>query len=235
MLLYVMDMIESKGMLVLASNSPRREELLMLTGWSFRVLAKPVDEKVLPEDEPDIYVERTATRKAEAAVEALAFRPGGERVVIACDTAVYDGRRILGKPVDREDAVEMLRNLRGRIHQVYSGLVVIDLLDGSAYKDTCITEVPMREYSEDEMMDYISSGDPMDKAGAYAIQHNQFCPVIDLSGCYANVMGLPLCHLTRLMVNLNIMPEITVPEACQAYLKYNCQIFQSIMETEMRS
>lgn len=227
-------MIESTGMLVLASNSPRRKELLMLTGWSFQIMANPVDEKVLPEEKPEIYVERIATMKAEAALDALTSNLWMESLVIACDTAVYDGKSILGKPIDRDDAIEMLMNLRGRIHQVYSGLVVINLLDRSAHKDTCITDVPMREYSEDEMMDYISSGDPMDKAGAYAIQHHQFRPVSDLSGCYANVMGLPLCHLTRMLINLEIVPESNVPEVCQAYLKYKCQIFQSILDDVIR-
>ncbi len=161
-----------------------------------------VDESLLPGELPQVYVRRLAEMKARAVLSRVEQSPREALlqrfVVIAADTAVVDGTDILGKPEDAAEAEAMLRSLRGRIHQVYTGLAAL-AVGGRLLNDICVSEVVMRDYSDAEMMAYIASGDPLDKAGAYAIQHAGFRPVERLQGCYANVMGLPLCHLVRLL------------------------------------
>jgi MAF protein len=140
-----------------------------------------------------------------------------------------DGDDILGKPVDRRDAKRILRQLRGHIHQVYSAVAVLRAADGQLWTDVCQTDVPMRIYLDEEIESYVASGDPMDKAGAYAIQHRKFCPVENIQGCYANVVGLPLCHLTRVMRKMNIHPMNDIPDKCQTMLHYECSVYESYL------
>lgn len=212
-------------MLILASNSPRRKQLLTLGGRTFAVVAAEVDERLKLGEEPLAYVLRLAETKARAIVS----KASPEDVVIAADTTVVDGENILGKPVDEIEADSMLRRLRGRTHQVYTALAVLRVLDDLLLTDWCCTDVPMRQYSDDEMKAYISTGDPLDKAGAYAIQHTGFNPVENLHGCFANVMGLPLCHLTRTLIKLGIELEADIPQACQLSLQYECPIHSQVL------
>jgi MAF protein len=225
-------------MLVLASNSPRRRQLIALGGWEFTVFPAQVDESVYPLEEPGDYVRRLALSKAKSVSASLGGSISSETIIVAADTAVVnpldaeaalDGFEILGKPADARQAAQMLKSLRGRIHQVYTALVVFRLDDGVLLDDLCITDVPMRDYSDEEMIVYIESGDPFDKAGAYAIQHSGFRPVQNLHGCYANVMGLPLCHLTRLLERLGVPATRNVPRSCQENLDYSCPVFQHIL------
>jgi nucleoside triphosphate pyrophosphatase len=211
--------------LVLASNSPRRKQLLALGGWTFTVLPAEVDESPLPGEEPQAYVLRLAREKARYVAEIST----PEATIIASDTTVVEGGDILGKPADAQQAEEMLRRLRGHRHQVFTGLAVLRMADGTMLTDCCITDVPMRNYSDEEMLAYIATGDPLDKAGAYAIQHPGFAPVRSLSGCYANVVGLPLCHLVRTLDKLDIHPISSVPQACQASLQYSCPISHLVL------
>ena len=221
--------------LVLASNSPRRRQLLALGGWEFVVLPVDVDENPLPGEEPLDYVLRLAGDKGRAAAgKVIATSEKQEDfIVIAADTTVVDGKTILGKPVDEVEAENMLRNLRGRVHQVYTALAVIRLSDGAMLTDWCATDVPMRHYSDAEMFAYIHSGDPMDKAGAYAIQHAGFHPVDALQGCFANVMGLPLCHLARTLAQIGAPPPVDIARACQTEIDYNCPIFERVLQREI--
>lgn len=214
--------------LVLASNSPRRRALLALGGWPFEVAVPGVDERCLPGEAPEAYVRRLAGTKARAA--ASEARNGA--VVIAADTIVADGDELLGKPVDERDAARMLRQLRGRTHQVYTGLAVLRARDGRTLSEVCRTDVPMRAYSEAEIESYVRGGDPLDKAGAYAIQHPGFRPVQGLAGCYASVMGLPLCHLTRLLGTLDLPAPGDVARACQDELAYDCPVSAAILRGE---
>jgi MAF protein len=211
---------------VLASNSPRRRELLALGGWTFSVRPADVDETPLPGETPGTYVLRLAESKAKAC--ALTAAPG--EVIVAADTTVAIDGRILGKPRDAAEAVEMLRLLCGRRHQVHTGIGVKkgDVL----LTDLCTTDVPMRSYSADEIMAYVATGDPLDKAGAYAIQHAGFHPVENLSGCFASVMGLPLCHLLRLLRRVDVLPAADVPGGCQATLAYKCPITDAVLRGE---
>jgi septum formation protein len=243
-------------MLILASNSPRRRQLLSLGSWPFSVLPAEIDESVHPGEAPDAYVTRLAQSKARAALAVLRqaalpeARGSVPQLIIAADTAVVDWTAgepgtdenmargeptkgsfaILGKPVDFKDAERMLRRLRGRSHWVYTGLAALRLKDDRLLSEVCISEVPMRQYSDEEMLAYIASGDPMDKAGAYAIQHAGFKPVETLQGCYANVMGLPVCHLTRLLAEFGIPAQADVPRSCQQMLGYSCSVYRQILQ-----
>jgi len=214
--------------LVLASNSPRRRELLALGGWKFESTSPEVDESQHPGEEPGAYVLRLAESKALACFAAA----NPDSIIIAADTTVVDGKTILGKPGNAAEAVEMLRKLRGRTHQVYTGIAVIQKSGGNLGRDLCVTQVPMRDYDDREIDDYVTSGDPLDKAGAYGIQHPQFHPVEKLTGCYASVMGLPLCHLTRTLRPFGIAPLKDIAAECQSWLNYACPIFARVLQGE---
>lgn len=212
--------------LILASNSPRRRQLLALGGWDFTPVSVEVDEDPLPGESPLEYVVRLAAEKAGAAASLV----GLDAIVIGSDTTVVQGGEILGKPRDAAEAESMLRRLRGRVHQVYTALAVIRRLDGLILTDYCLTDVVMRDYTDNEMRVYVQSGDPLDKAGAYAIQHAGFHPVKNIQGCFANVMGLPLCHLARILGQLGIKPRQDIPLVCQSTLDYKCSLSPLILQ-----
>jgi len=214
--------------LVLASNSPRRKEMLALGGWTFQVLPAEIDERPWSQEPPRQYVLRMAETKARQ----IASQIGKECVVIGADTIVVDGEMILGKPIDSSEARNMLIRLRNKIHQVYTAIAIINTKDDQFWTDICITDVPMRNYSDQEMEDYIATGDPLDKAGAYAIQHPGFHPVTSLSGCYATVVGLPLCHLTRTLAKSGVPPLTDVPGECMKTLQYDCHISSRVLAWE---
>jgi septum formation protein len=167
--------------------------------------------------------------------KASAVGAGGTRmppyVVIAADTTVSLDGVPLGKPADEADAGRMLRALRGRTHQVHTAITLLDTArrTGQMLSDLATTDVPMRNYGDDEIAAYIASGDPLDKAGAYAVQHDGFHPVAEMRGCFANVMGLPLCHLARTLRALGIEPPADVPTACQSHIRYECPVFAAIL------
>ena len=220
-------MLESSPVnLILASNSPRRRQLIALTGWNFIVSVADVDESTRENESPAKYVLRLAETKARA----VTAQP--HQVILAADTAVVDGPDILGKPKDDADAARMLTQLRGRTHQVYTGIALLRMSDGLLLKDIGVTDVPMRNYSDEEVRAYVATGDPLDKAGAYAIQHAQFSPVASMDGCYASVMGLPLCHVVRLMKKMGVEPSANVPVNCQTLLEYECPVFGSILSQQ---
>jgi septum formation protein len=219
--------------MLLASNSPRRRRLLALGGWEFDTTSSDIDESLLPGEEPAAYVVRLARGKALASGDRADHAPAhgiSGRLVVGADTTVVIDGEILGKPADDVEATAMLRRLRGRAHQVYTGIAVLDTATGNLQTDLCVTDVPMRAYGDEEIRAYVNTGDPLDKAGAYAIQHPGFQPVADMAGCYASVMGLPLCHLTRLFREFDLGPAADVPGACQAFLAYDCPVSASILE-----
>ncbi len=195
----------------------------------FHTLPANVDESQRSGEAPDIYVLRLAESKARA----CAGTAHADLVILAADTAVADEKTILGKPKDMAEAVQMLHKLRGHTHQVYTGIAVLRLSDKVLVTDLCVTDVPMRDYTDSEIAAYVATGDPLDKAGAYAIQNTGFHPVESLHGCYASVMGLPLCHLTRSLRKLGIAPRTEIVEACQSSLKYACPISSAVLRGEM--
>ena len=215
--------------IVLASNSPRRRQLLAQTGLSFTVSVADIDESVIANESPADYVLRLAETKARR----IASGTKPDRIVLAADTTVVDGRDILGKPADAAEAFAMLTQLRGRTHQVYTGIALLRVSDNFILTDLCVTDVPMRNYTDEEIRAYIDTGDPFDKAGAYAIQHAEFHPVETLSGCFASVMGLPLCHVTRLLRKMDVNPSADVPMNCQKYLEYDCPVYEGILNGNM--
>ncbi len=223
--------MNEKKVLVLASNSPRRRQLLALGNWDFKVIAADVDETQLDGETPRDYVLRLAQAKALATQP----RAESEAVIIGSDTTVVVDDSILGKPVNEEDAERMLKQLRGRKHQVYTGIALYRVRDGKMLTELSITDVPMRNYSDAEIRAYINSGDPMDKAGAYAIQHPEFQPVHSMQGCYAGVMGLSMCHVLRALKKFEISPAADVPAACQTLLNYHCQVSSAILRGESPS
>jgi nucleoside triphosphate pyrophosphatase len=221
--------VSEKNSLVLASNSPRRQQLLALGGWDFDVLVADVDESQRPGEAPDDYVLRLAKTKAHKSAEETDV----DAVVIAADTTVVDAGEILGKPLDNQDAVRMLKRLRGHTHQVYTGLALLRVSDGYTLSDLSVTDVLMRAYSDEEIDAYVQTGDPLDKAGAYAIQHPRFQPVENLDGCFASVMGLPLCRLAYLLQQFDITPGTPVGIRCQAELRYDCPVSSAVLHGEL--
>lgn len=191
----------------------------------FDAAVSNTDESRHADERPDAYVLRLAEAKARAALPAAR----AEHIIIGADTTVADGDDILGKPRDMAEAIVMLKQLRGHTHQVYTGIAALRVADLELAADFCVTDVPMRSYSDEEMESYASSGDPLDKAGAYAIQHPRFQPVENMQGCYASVMGLPLCHLTRLLARFDISPLTDIPTSCQTMLNYSCAVWRVIL------
>jgi MAF protein len=221
--------VSKKNILILASNSPRRKQLLSLGGWAYKFAVADVDESLHPGEGPGDYVLRLAEAKARKSAEMAAH----DSVVIAADTAVVDDGDILGKPMDEEDATRMIKRLRGHTHQVYTGLALLRVSDSKILTDLTITDVPMRNYSDEEIDAYVQTGNPLDKAGAYAIQHQGFNPVEKMMGCYASVMGLPLCRLTYLLQKFDISPEAAAGTRCQTKLQYDCPVSEAILRGEL--
>ncbi len=206
-------------------SSPRRKALIHLLGISWDVWAAAVDESSVSHSNPAVDVIETARIKAEA----VAGEAPRNSLIVGADTTVALDGQMLNKPADAADARQMLQQLRGRVHQVYTGIVAINNQTGRQITDVAIVDVPMRKYTNIEIEKYVASGDPMDKAGAYAIQNLEFRPVVSLAGCYAGVMGLPLCHLTRALHRLGIDITVDVALACQRQHHYDCPIHRMIL------
>ncbi len=218
----------SKRSLILASQSPRRRELLTIAGYTFTTTTADIDETPRPDEAPTDYTLRVSREKAEAVRQTITKGA----VIITSDTTVVHENDLLGKPLTREDAWETLRRLRGQHHYVYTAITVWDTATDEIYQDLAATKLRMRDYTDAEIQAYIETGDPFDKAGSYAIQHNEFAPVAALSGCYANVVGLPLCHLTRTLRKLGIEPNTNVPQACINANQINCTVFDEILDQQ---
>ncbi|MDM8348246.1 Maf family protein [Pseudomonas sp. sp1636] len=186
--------------LYLASGSPRRSELLTQIGVPFITQSVPVDENPLPEESPCAYVERLARAKAQAGLAALADRR--DAVVLGADTAVILDGRILGKPLDRDEALATLSALSGREHQVLTAVALASSVKISAR--VVSSRVSFRLLSRDEIEAYWATGEPRDKAGSYAIQGLAAVFVSQLQGSYSAVVGLPLCETAELLTEFAI-------------------------------
>lgn len=186
--------------LLLASASPRRHELLARLGIEFEVRVADLDETPLPGEEPRAYVARLAEAKARAVADVA---PEPAVVVIGADTAVVVDGHLLGKPVDDADAARMLRLLSGRTHQVLTGVAVAVAGSGAASSeaavDVAVTDVTFTSMSDADIAWYVASGEPADKAGAYAVQGRGAVFVTSISGSPDNVIGLPLALTRRLL------------------------------------
>lgn len=191
--------------MILASQSPRRRELLFEAGFDLDIRPADIDEARLPGESPVELVARLAAEKAGAARAALDASPA-DGLLVAADTIVWMGDEALGKPEGPEDAVRMLRELSGRTHHVSTGVCVLRLAaDGSeaaraSFVET--TDVTFWELTDAEIAAYVSTGEPLDKAGAYGIQGAGRLLVERIDGDYANVVGLPVARLVREVTRL---------------------------------
>lgn len=189
--------------LILASASPRRAEILHSAGLPFTVLSSAVDETPIPGESARKMVQRLALAKAELA----AARAVGPAIIIAADTVVTLDGMMLGKPRTTEDARQMLEKLSGRTHSVITGVAMIRLPDVERLEFLETTHVHFGALDEEEIVRYLSSGEPFDKAGAYAIQGRAGRYIPRIEGCYYNVVGLPLARLCNALAELGWSEE----------------------------
>ncbi|WP_273324843.1 Maf family protein [Vallitalea guaymasensis] len=186
--------------IILASKSPRRKELLERLNLDFDIKVSQVDEDSFEQDIPWKFVEKLAYEKANS-VSKLA---DNDSLVIGCDTVVVYEDKILGKPRDTGQAREYLEKLSGKKHLVYSGIAILDKNSDENYISHEVTEVYMKELNEEEITCYISTGEPLDKAGAYGIQGVGSILIEKINGDYYNVMGLPLNKLYKGLSKLGV-------------------------------
>ncbi|MGQ9569029.1 MAG: Maf family protein [Anaerolineae bacterium] len=216
-----------KPVWILASQSPRRQALMLALGLPHEMVAADVAEDPHDGEDPQALALRLALDKAQAVAERYP-----QHYVVAADTVVAVGRAILGKPADEAEAVEMLRLLRGRVHQVFTAVAVLAGPLGSGAGDLATISVRMRAYRDEEILAYVRTGDPLDKAGGYAIQHQGFRPVADLHGCYAGVLGFPLCHFWRVLRSLGLPRPADVPALCREHTGFPCRIYPEVLAGE---
>lgn len=190
--------------IILASNSPRRKELLSQLGVVFDIIPSEFEEQLVEGMTPAETVEHFACMKASDVAGSIEE----EALVIGSDTIVYLDE-IMGKPSDRQEAASMLRRLSGKQHLVLSGISVINTATGEQLTGHEVTRVRMKELSDDEIYAYIDTGEPMDKAGAYAIQGVGSLFVEGIEGDYFNVVGLPLFRLGRMLEQFGLKLIIT--------------------------
>lgn len=212
-------------MLFLASASPRRAELVRWLGVPVVVRPTQVDETFRQDEDPAAYVRRVALAKARA-VEDI---PAGWWL-LAADTAVVLDGRILGKPRDSQEAMAMLQALRGREHTVLTAFVLREPRKHREHVQMVSTQVVMRPYSEEEIAAYVASGLPLDKAGAYGIQDIPFRPVARLGpvACFANVVGLPVCHVYRALRRYLHLPPPPIAQFCLKAWGYTCPVAERV-------
>jgi len=175
-------------------------------------MAATVDEDSVRHPDPRKNVVETAHLKARAIAGQFP-----DAIIIAADTTVAIDGQMLGKPADVDEATKTIRRLRGREHQVYTGMVLCHTRSERLKTAVCSTSVVMRAYSDEEIERYVRSGDPFDKAGAYAIQHAGFSPVARIRGCYTNVVGLALCDLCVILRCFGVNADLSVAEQSADY------------------
>jgi len=193
---------EAISQLVLASSSPRRKELVAMLDLSLPVyiLSTDTDESIEASWSPKQVVEKLSLRKANAALKILQQKQDQESsLIIGADTIVVLDGEVLGKPVDDEEAVNMLGRLQGRSHEVYTGIACVLSANGEATVAHRMTKVTMKALSKDQISRYVATGEPRDKAGSYGIQGLGSTLVEQIDGCYFNVVGLPLSLLSDML------------------------------------
>ncbi|WP_413379391.1 Maf family protein [Alkalihalobacillus sp. 1P02AB] len=185
---------------ILASSSPRRQELLKQVNYSFEIITKDTSEQVEENLLPEKLVLQLANRKAEAV-----FVDHPDKIVLGADTIVAKAGSILGKPESKEEAFQMLKLLSGSKHSVYTGVTILSRDQTQHFYQQ--TDVEMYELTDDEIMRYLNSGEPIGKAGSYAIQGLGAYLVKEIKGDYNNVVGLPLAKVMRALAAYSIFPE----------------------------
>lgn len=194
--------------IVLASRSERRRELLTMVGAHFECFPVTVDESPLPRERAEAHVLRLAEAKARAALVAMAGHSDpSSTVLLGADTVVAIDRDILGKPATADEAARMLARLSGRVHEVWTGLSLVHPADGRAVTQAVRSIVKFSRLDGAEIERYVATGEPLDKAGAYAVQGRGALYVEAIEGSYSNVVGLPLSHLKHALELLFVVPE----------------------------
>ena len=186
--------------LILASGSPRRRNLIKAIQIPIRIVGSGDNEPAPDQGEsPRLYVQRLALYKAKGALSLTE-----NDIVLGADTSVVIDSDILGKPANAREAVTMLDRLRGRPHEVITGIAIMDTATGICSTSAKASKVYMRDYSDNEIAAYVESGEPFDKAGAYAAQDETFRPATQIDGCYPNVIGLPICDVLTLLHRIGV-------------------------------
>lgn len=192
----IKDLLKIDRKLILASASPRRQKLLSLFGMEFEIYPAEIDEEIYEAKLPHEIVLELSLKKAMKVKEIFS-----NALIIGSDTLVWLEGELLSKPKDEKDAFSILSKLSGRTHKVYTGISIYDTSFASYYQDFAETDVTFREITDDEKRAYIATGSPMDKAGAYGIQDDFGAVfVTNISGCYYNIVGLPVSKLYTLLM-----------------------------------
>jgi septum formation protein len=189
-----------KKKIILASASPRRRELLEHIGITFEVIPSGIEEEARDGEEPREHVLRLSQLKAKK----IARRYDGA-VIVGADTIVVLDNEILNKPEDEQEAFDMLSRLSGREHRVFTGFCVLDASDGTMQCEAVESKVRFKDLTPEEIRRYIKTGEPMDKAGAYAVQGKGSYMIKEIEGSYTNVVGLPLCELVEVLTRLKVI------------------------------
>ncbi len=207
--------------LVLASASPRRQQFLHDLGLDFTIKVADIDETPRPDEAPLALAQRLAETKARTVAQRLP-QDDQPRLIIAADTVVALGTTLLGKPAHAQEATAMLVALRDKIHEVHTGVSVFATDSHQQFTRVNTTHVRMRNYSDVAIAAYVATGDPLDKAGAYAIQHREFDPAAALDGCLSGVIGLPLGDLRDLLNEFGVALPQPVTLACARHGDFGC-------------
>jgi septum formation protein len=192
--------LENGHAIVLASESTRRIDILKTLGVSFAIIPPDIDEAQKSEESPKEYVLRVAYEKAQKVGSLFP-----DKWIIGADTIVVHRGRVLGKPSSKEDAFAMLKRLRGNWHKVFTGYCVLNVSRQVVYRDMAETKVLIRNLMDEEIERYIATSEPLDKAGSYAVQGRGGYMVREIKGSYTNVVGLPLCEITEVLLSLGIL------------------------------
>lgn len=182
-----------------------------MLGLPFDVLPTQTVERRLPSESAQVFGCRLSREKAQMAAMLI----DGEALILAADTIVVYGDEVLGKPRYAEEATVILQRLRGHTHEVCTAVTLLDSLTGCQSTELMSSPVTMRGYGDDEVAAYLATGDPFDKAGAYAIQHAGFHPVVDFKHCFTNVIGLPLCLVSWMLERQDIEVPSPIPATCR--------------------
>jgi septum formation protein len=224
--------IMNKVNLILGSQSPRRRQLLQLLNMPFTCMVADVDEDSITLPEPAVNVAETARFKAHTIAQNYLHKVGTTNTstwILTADTTVALGLKMLNKPNDATDAKRMLQSLRNRAHEVHTGVVLHNPVTKKQVSSTHTAVVTMRNYSDTEIDAYVATGDPLDKAGAYAIQHQGFRPVAKLEGCFMGVMGLSICHVLDMMQEVGMKMNVDLTAVSHAHTPYApCKIWQNL-------
>ncbi len=192
--------VNDENAIVLASESTRRIDMLRTLGISFSIIPPDIDESKRKNETVREYVSRVAHDKASKVGKLFP-----EKWVIAADTIVVSKGRVLGKPKNERQALEMLKRLRGRWHKVMTGYCIMSVSRGITYQDVAETKVFIKDLTDDEIRRYIKTSEPFDKAGSYAVQGKGGYMVKEIKGSYANVVGLPICEITEMLLTLGVL------------------------------